>query len=943
MDAFRAAATASEEKGAEVRERLEQEEAALDAELGAALSDAEDSLDDLLNEAADAQEDGGSSGEPSEEEQAAVDDALAQDLNELAAVQARDQLASGFSRILTEDELAEIKAAEAEAEAEAEAAAEAAAKAAAEAAASAAAAAAVAAAVAAAAKAKADADALDALNNRTGTDGVDALDGNNNANIIKGLGGNDILNGFGGDDTIEGGEGNDIITGGAGKDNLNGGIGDDTFIYNSGDAVDGEVLDGNSGVDTLRVVGVTDLTGVTINNMEKMELSGANADVTVTEYQLFNLFATSITFQAGVRQTLTIKTSSGFDLTPTTGDLPATFVGYDATYHQINIISDTGARTYIGDAGENTFTASDYGNTLEGRAGDDTLNGGAGADTLRGGDGVDFLYGNDGNDSLYGGAGDDNISGQDGDDDITGGAGSDILRGGAGDDIFRFSAGDVGNTEQITGDEGDGDKFIVEANQNVDFTNAVMLTGIEVLQLEAGAEATLTSTQFASFKNMTWNGSGPQTVNIEMNGARLDLSVLNTGADAATRSIENGSGWRHSHVFKITTKAATETIIGSDRADIITASTGGDTITFNSDSYTDRLKFTSLNTDFNITVTDFDAGLGGDKISIGGTTLDLKDNAGNAAGRSVDFAEISTSDSSALDLRSGTGDASIYEFTDTAMQLASTVTAGNAVTQALALISGGSAGTHSLNVFSGAKNIFILYDGSTNSANAAIYYFENNGNTRVNSGELKLLAVLEGVGHGSLDANNFEFNTDPLIFDLDGDGVTLTSQTVAFDTDGDGALDGTTWFDSGDAMLVIDENGNGKIDGMQEVVSSFLTYGDGKALGKSSLDALAAFDDNGDGQITEADAIYSVLRLWNDANGDGVTDDGELLTLADFGITRIGLNGDDVNEETSGGTVQRTFEAQKADGEIVAGAEVSFESRETPMADDDPTAGTSVV
>jgi hypothetical protein len=57
---------------------------------------------------------------------------------------------------------------------------------------------------------------------------------------------------------------------------------------------------------------------------------------------------------------------------------------------------------------------------------------------------------------------------------------------------------------------------------------------------------------------------------------------------------------------------------------------------------------------------------------------------------------------------------------------------------------------------------------------------------------------------------------------------------------------------------------------------------------------LAAYDTpaqggNGDGTISAADAVFSRLRLWIDANHDGVSQPGELVTLAAAGVVSIDL------------------------------------------------------
>lgn len=137
----------------------------------------------------------------------------------------------------------------------------------------------------------------------------------------------------------------------------------------------------------------------------------------------------------------------------------------------------------------------------------------------------------------------------------------------------------------------------------------------------------------------------------------------------------------------------------------------------------------------------------------------------------------------------------------------------------------------------------------------------------------------------------------PVLIDVEGDGFALTDAAggVGFDFNGDHQLDQRGWtaIGSDDAWLCLDRNGNGTIDHGGELFgnSSFqLTAGE-----RNGFLALAEFDKpttdgNGDGRITSEDRVFSWLRLWQDANHNGVSEPGELHPLLTLGVVEIELN-----------------------------------------------------
>ena len=133
---------------------------------------------------------------------------------------------------------------------------------------------------------------------------------------------------------------------------------------------------------------------------------------------------------------------------------------------------------------------------------------------------------------------------------------------------------------------------------------------------------------------------------------------------------------------------------------------------------------------------------------------------------------------------------------------------------------------------------------------------------------------------------------DPLVLDLDGDGLELISAngTVLFDHNADGIKTGTGWAAPNDGLLVRDLNGNGLIDSGRELFG-IDTLKANNTFATQGFDALKELDSNADGLITNLDAAFSQLKVWQDFNQDGVSQANELKTLSQWGITSISATG----------------------------------------------------
>jgi len=125
----------------------------------------------------------------------------------------------------------------------------------------------------------------------------------------------------------------------------------------------------------------------------------------------------------------------------------------------------------------------------------------------------------------------------------------------------------------------------------------------------------------------------------------------------------------------------------------------------------------------------------------------------------------------------------------------------------------------------------------------------------------------------------------PIVIDLDGDGIETVSTTESkfmFDIDNDGALEKTGWLSVDDGFLAFDENQNDKIDGMNELF--------GGLIREEGFAKLAKFDSNHDDLIDVNDIDFDKLSIWKDTNQNGATDDNELFSLMEFGLTELSLD-----------------------------------------------------
>ena len=139
-----------------------------------------------------------------------------------------------------------------------------------------------------------------------------------------------------------------------------------------------------------------------------------------------------------------------------------------------------------------------------------------------------------------------------------------------------------------------------------------------------------------------------------------------------------------------------------------------------------------------------------------------------------------------------------------------------------------------------------------------------------------------------------ECSGSPLVVRLGDDPISLLAKRagVRFDLLGDGRAVQTAWVQNG-ALLALDLDGNGRIDGGHELFGDRTRLLDGRKA-DDGFAALAQYDraqrgGNGNGVLDAGDAVYAQLVLWEDRNADGHSSSDELQTLAEAGVVEFSL------------------------------------------------------
>ena len=103
---------------------------------------------------------------------------------------------------------------------------------------------------------------------------------------------------------------------------------------------------------------------------------------------------------------------------------------------------------------------------------------------------------------------------------------------------------------------------------------------------------------------------------------------------------------------------------------------------------------------------------------------------------------------------------------------------------------------------------------------------------------------------------------DPLLIDLNGDGITTTdvNNGIYFDHDVNGFAEKSAWVSNEDGILAFDVNNNGVIDNGSEIFGDAFLKPDGSSA-QSGFDALSSLDSNNDNIIDANDSQFNNIKI----------------------------------------------------------------------------------
>ena len=365
-------------------------------------------------------------------------------------------------------------------------------------------------------------DDISNVENITGSDYRDVLEGDSSVNILQGLDGDDELRGNGGDDVLEGG---------SGADQMDGGTGFDAVSYRASDegvTVDLEEGTGEGGhaegdaLTSIEYVIGSDHEDAITGDSNANHLEGGDGD----DDLIGGDGADRLDGGDGIDYVSYWGSDTGITVNLEDGTGKGGHAEGDVIVDIERVVGSHHRDVLIGDDGNNFLAGLGGNDELRGGNGNDWLTGRAGADRLDGGNGIDWVYyrtseagvtvnlkdgtgkggyaegdviidveniqGSDYGDVLIGDNDNNSLRGRDGDDELRGNGGDDRLFGEAGAD--RLNGGE--GADRFYGDEG-ADIFVFAAGHGddriLDFTNGEDQIDLSAFNLPGFDDLTISS------------------------------------------------------------------------------------------------------------------------------------------------------------------------------------------------------------------------------------------------------------------------------------------------------------------------------------------------------------------------------------------------------------------------------------------------------------------
>ncbi len=205
---------------------------------------------------------------------------------------------------------------------------------------------------------------------------------------------------------------------------------------------------------------------------------------------------------------------------------------------------------------------------------------------------------------------------------------------------------------------------------------------------------------------------------------------------------------------------------------------------------------------------------------------------------------------------------------------------------------------------------------------AAISTDSGKGNTTTT--ETAWFSATDAVGAQSQISISFtgRYSSDPIVIDFDRDGlkfIDIAHSSAHFDVDG--VARRSAWIGGGEGILAVDVDQDGRIERLDEIAF-------GSHVGQPWLSDLQAlqnplFDRNQDLVFDARDPMWSQFLVWQDLNGNGRSDAGELRSLGEAGIEALYLNANVLNRAEGPDVRVRGYtRVLMSDGSLLQAADV---------------------